>query len=169
MNLLPILQYPDPRLYTVASPILTFDNQLQGLIEDMAYTMYQSEGVGLAATQVDRHIQLLMTDISPTQQALQVFINPLITHQEGQYDGPEGCLSVPDIYEEIPRANFIRVRAQDAKGKEFTLEAEGLLALCIQHEIDHLKGKIFVDYLSPLKKKIIKTKLQKRQREQRKN
>lgn len=165
MALLTILNYPDPRLHTVAKPVTTFNAELSRLIQDMRDTMYDAPGIGLAATQVDKHIQLIVIDTSKEQNALQVFINPKIVAKEGMQDYEEGCLSVPGIYDTVTRADKITVEALDEKGKPFTLEAEGLLSVCIQHEIDHLLGKVFVEYLSPLKRNRIKTKMLKHNRE----
>ena len=166
MALLPILRYPDPRLHKVAKPVTVFDERLKKLAADMAETMYAAPGVGLAATQVDVHEQLIVIDTSDAHNELQVFINPDITwaSQEKQvYE--EGCLSVPGIYDGVERPQQVRVRALDLDGKPFEIEADGLLAVCIQHEMDHLKGKVFVEYLSPLKRNRIKTKLLKEERE----
>jgi peptide deformylase len=166
MSLLPILRYPDPRLHKVAKPVTAFDARLKRLIDDMAQTMYDAPGVGLAATQVDVHEQLIVIDTSETHDDLRVFINPEITWSSPEkqvYD--EGCLSVPGIYDGVERPARVKVRALDADGKRFELEADGLLAVCIQHEMDHLKGKVFVEYLSPLKRNRIKTKMLKEERE----
>ena len=160
MSILNILRYPDPRLHTVAKPITDFGDQLQTLIDDMAETMYDAPGVGLAASQVDVHEQLVVIDITESKDALQVFINPEITWASDDkqvYD--EGCLSVPGIYDGVERPSQVRVKALDLEGKPFELEADGLLAVCIQHEMDHLKGKVFVEYLSPLKRNRIKSKM----------
>jgi peptide deformylase len=166
MSLLPILRYPDPRLHKVATPINVFDERLKNLVADMAETMYDAPGVGLAASQIDVHEQLVVIDISETNDQLQVFINPEIiwaSEEKKIYD--EGCLSVPGIYDGVERPSEVKVRALDIDGKAFELHADGLLAVCIQHEIDHLKGKVFVEYLSPLKRNRIKSKLQKEERE----
>lgn len=166
MPLLNILRYPDPRLQKVAKPVTVFDARLKKLAADMAETMYDAPGVGLAATQVDVHEQVVVIDTSETHDALQVFINPEIvwaSEEKQMYD--EGCLSVPGIYDGVERPARVKVRALDLDGKAFELEADGLLAVCIQHEMDHLKGKVFVEYLSPLKRNRIKTKLQKEERE----
>ena len=163
MAILNILQYPDPRLYKVAKPITVFDRSLEKLIADMAETMYAEPGVGLSATQVDHHIQLLLVDVSHTQNELRVFINPKIESKQGTQEMREGCLSVPNIYERVTRAQHIEVSAQDQTGTHFRLQAEGLLSVCIQHEMDHLLGKVFVDYLSPLKRNRIKHKILKQQ------
>lgn len=165
MALLNILNYPDPRLYKIASPVETVDENIRRLVEDMAETMYAAPGIGLAATQVDVHKQVIVIDISEDKNNLQVFINPKILNSSGSQDYEEGCLSVPGIYDTVTRAERITVQAVDVQGRPFTLEAEGLLAVCIQHEMDHLIGKVFVEYLSPLKQNRIKTKLKKRQRE----
>lgn len=165
MALLNILNYPDPRLHTVAKPIAEVNDEIRQLIKDMAETMYAAPGIGLAATQVDRHIQLIVMDLSKEQNALRVFINPKITHKEGEQVYEEGCLSVPGVYEEVTRAERITVEALDEQGKKFRLDAEGLLAVCIQHEMDHLLGKVFVEYLSPLKRNRIKTRMVKHLRE----
>lgn len=164
MAILEILDYPDPRLHTVAKPVKEVDDKLRRLIADMAETMYAAPGIGLAATQVNQHIQLLIVDISETKDQLQVFINPKILEKDGQQVYEEGCLSVPGIYERVTRAEKILVEALNADGETFQLEAHGLLSVCIQHEMDHLMGKVFVEYLSPLKRNRIKNKLLKQQR-----
>lgn len=164
MALLPILQYPDPKLYTVAAHVGAVDDDIRQLIKNMADTMYAAPGVGLAATQVDDHRRVIVIDISETHDHLQVFINPEILASSGTATCEEGCLSVPGIFEKVERAERITVRALDAQGKNFTLDAEGLLAVCIQHEIDHLEGKVFVDYLSRLKQQRILAKLKKQKR-----
>lgn len=166
MPILNILRYPDPRLHKVAKPVTSFDASLKQLIADMAETMYDAPGVGLAASQVDVHEQLVVIDISETNDQLQVFINPEIiwaSEERKVYD--EGCLSVPGIYDGVERPAEVKVKALDADGKEFEIHAKDLLAVCIQHELDHLKGKVFVEYLSPLKRNRIKTKLVKEERE----
>ncbi|HET9113169.1 MAG TPA: peptide deformylase [Burkholderiales bacterium] len=165
MAKLTILKYPDPRLYTRARPIDSVDERIRQLISDMAETMYAAPGIGLAATQVDEHIQLLVIDTSETQNDLHVFINPQILAAEGSAEREEGCLSVPGIYDKVSRAERVTVRALDENGVPFELTAEGLLAVCIQHEMDHLLGKVFVQYLSPLKQSRIKNKLKKRLQE----
>lgn len=165
MAILPILNYPDPRLHTVAKPVREVDAAIRRLIDDMAETMYAAPGIGLAATQVNVHQQVIVMDISEDKSGLQVFINPKITASCGVQDYEEGCLSVPGIYETVTRAEKIIVEALGRDGQPFTLEAEGLLAVCIQHEMDHLLGKVFVEYLSPLKQTRIKNKLLKRQRQ----
>lgn len=165
MAILNILNYPDPRLYTVAKPVKEVDASIRRLIDDMAETMYAAPGIGLAATQVDIHQQVIVMDISEDKRGLQVFINPRILASCGTQDYEEGCLSVPGIYDVVTRAEKVTVEALDRDGNMFTLEAEGLLAVCIQHEMDHLLGKVFVEYLSPLKQTRIKNKLKKRQRD----
>jgi len=166
MAQLNILRYPDPRLHKVAQPVTVFDARIKQLVADMAETMYAAPGVGLAATQVDVHEQVVVIDVSDEGKNLQVFINPEIlwaSDEKRVYD--EGCLSVPGIYDGVERPARVKVRAFDADGKSFEIEADELLAVCIQHEMDHLKGKVFVEYLSPLKRNRIKTKLQKEERE----
>lgn len=166
MSLLNILRYPDPRLHKVAKPVTVFDVRLKKLVADMAETMYEAPGVGLAASQVDVHEQVVVIDTSDTRDELRVFINPEIVWASPEmqvYD--EGCLSVPGIYDGVERHAKIKARALDVNGKSFEVEADGLLAVCIQHEMDHLKGKVFVEYLSPLKRNRIKAKLLKEERE----
>lgn len=165
MAILNILHYPDKRLRTVAAPVEEITPALRKLIDDMAETMYAAPGIGLAATQVDVHKQLVIIDISENRDDLRVFINPRIVAAEGQEEREEGCLSVPGIYDKVTRAAKVTVEALDRDGKPFTLDADGLLAVCIQHEIDHLKGKVFVEYLSSLKQTRIKTKMLKQMRE----
>jgi len=164
MALLPILHYPDPRLHTVAAPVAVVDDRIRKLIKDMAETMYAAPGVGLAATQVDIHERVLIIDISDTRDELQAFVNPEIIEKSGDTETEEGCLSVPGVYENVRRAERVKVRALNLEGEPFTLEAEGLLAVCIQHEIDHLDGKVFVEYLSRLKQQRIAAKLKKQSR-----
>ncbi len=164
MALLPILQYPDPRLHTVARAVSDVGDKIKRLIKDMAETMYAAPGIGLAATQVDVHQRLIMVDISDAHDDLKVFINPEIVAREGTADCEEGCLSVPGIFEKVKRAQKIKVRALNAQGQPFELDADGLLAVCIQHEMDHLEGKVFVEYLSRLKQQRILAKLKKQQR-----
>ena len=162
MAQLQILEFPDPRLRKIASPVTVFDEKLEVLIDDMFETMYEAQGIGLAATQVNVHKRLLVIDISETKDSPQVFINPtfeIIDQELSEYD--EGCLSVPGFYETVSRPQSILVTAQDKKGEEFKLDAEGLLSTCIQHEIDHLEGKLFVDYISALKRQRIRQKLEK--------
>jgi peptide deformylase len=161
---LPILEYPDPRLRKVASPVGKVTPEIQRLVRDMAETMYAAPGIGLAATQVDVHKRVIVMDVSDTRDELRVFIDPEIVAAEGEADNEEGCLSVPGYYDKVTRAARIRVRATGADGKAFELDAEGLLAVCIQHEMDHLLGKVFVDYLSPLKRARLTGKLRKKQR-----
>jgi peptide deformylase len=165
MTKLAILNYPDPRLHKVAKPVQEVNAEIRRLVEDMAETMYGAPGIGLAATQVDRHIQLIVIDVTKEQNNLQVFINPKIIETSGTKEYEEGCLSVPGVYDMVTRAEKVTVEALDANGKTFTVEAEGLLAVCIQHEMDHLLGKVFVEYLSPLKRTRIKTKMLKHVRE----
>ena len=170
MSLLNILRYPDPRLHKVAKPVAVFDDRLKKLAADMAETMYAAPGVGLAATQVNVHEQVIVIDTSETHDELRVFINPeIVWASEEKQVYEEGCLSVPGIYDGVERPARVKVRAMDVEGKEFELEADGLLAVCIQHEMDHLKGKVFVEYLSPLKRNRIKTKLVKEEREMKKS
>lgn len=164
MALLPILQYPDVRLHRVAAPVSVVDETISRLIKDMAETMYAAPGIGLAATQVDVLSRIVVIDHSASHDQLRVFINPEIVARSGVSDFEEGCLSVPGIYERVPRADRITVRALDAQGQPFELEADGLLAVCIQHEMDHLDGKVFVDYLSRLKQQRIAEKLKKQRR-----
>ena len=166
MAVLPILRFPDQRLHTVAKPVDAFDDSLRRLVSDMAETMYAAPGIGLAATQVDAHVRVIVIDISETKDQLQVFVNPeLVSASDDRKVCEEGCLSVPGFYENVERPDRVRVRARDAHGKEFTLDAEGLLAVCIQHEMDHLKGRVFVQYLSRLKQYRIRAKLLKQDRE----
>ena len=169
MALLSILRYPDPRLHKLAKPVTDFDERLKQLVADMAETMYEAPGIGLAATQVDVHEQVIVIDTSDTRDQLRVLINPLIiwTSDDRQvYE--EGCLSVPGIYDGVERPTQVRVRSYSLDGSVHEFEAEGLLAVCVQHEMDHLKGKVFVEYLSPLKRNRIKSKLQKEEREMKK-
>jgi peptide deformylase len=161
---LPIIEYPDPRLKKVATPVAAVTPEIQKLVRDMAETMYGAPGIGLAATQVDVHKRVIVIDISEARDRLHVFINPEIVESEGESECEEGCLSVPGYYDKVTRAARIRVRAQDENGKPFELAAEGLLAVCIQHEMDHLVGKVFVEYLSPLKRARLSAKLKKKQR-----
>ena len=165
MALLNILRYPDPRLHTVAKPVDEVDDRIKRLVDDMLETMYQADGVGLAATQVDVHERLLVLDVSEEKSHPLVFINPEILESEGSQVYQEGCLSVPGIYADVKRSEKIRVRALDRDGQSFELNADGLLAVCIQHEMDHLAGKVFVDYLSPLKRELVRKKLAKQRRE----
>ncbi len=165
MTILKILQYPDPRLQKIAQPVKQVTDSTRKLIRDMAETMYAAPGVGLAATQVDVHQQIIIADISETHDQLLVLINPKLLAQSGDEESEEGCLSVPGIYEKVQRAEKITVSAQNERGETFTLKADGFLAVCIQHEIDHLHGKVFVEHLSQLKQGRIRAKLIKRQRE----
>lgn len=166
MALLTILEFPDPRLRTRAVPVTQFDAHLSTLVDDMFETMYAAPGVGLAATQVNEHIQLIVIDVSEEKNQPLVFINPAITVLDAEpNDYEEGCLSVPGFYEKVTRPAHVRVRAQDRHGEFFEIDPEGLLAVCIQHEMDHLNGKLFVDYLSPLKRNRIRDKLEKSHRE----
>ena len=165
MALLPIIHYPDERLHTQAQPVAVVNNDIRQLVADMAETMYAAPGVGLAATQVDVHLQVIVIDISEKHDKLFSLINPVIVAAEGRAVHEEGCLSVPGIYEAVSRAARISVKFLNIQGKETVLEAEGLLAVCIQHEMDHLQGKVFVEYLSRLKQSRIKLKLKKRARE----
>lgn len=165
MPLLKILQYPDDRLHTVAAKVETITDDTRKLIQNMAETMYAAPGVGLAATQVDVHQRILVADTSEKGNKLMVFINPEIISKSGASELEEGCLSVPGIYEKVNRYENITVKALNEKGESFTLDASGLLSVCIQHEMDHLDGKVFVEYLSPLKLTRIKNKLKKQLRE----
>lgn len=167
MAILNILEFPDPRLRTLAKPVETFDSALKTLVDDMFATMYHAPGIGLAATQVDQHLQVIVMDLSEDKTEPQVFINPsleVLDEHLGQYD--EGCLSVPGFYETVNRPQKVLIKAQDVTGDTFEIEAEGLLAVCIQHEMDHLNGKLFVDYLSKLKRTRIRSKLEKAHRQQ---
>jgi len=165
MAILQILRYPDPRLHKVAKPVTVVDEEIRKLARNMAETMYAAPGVGLAATQVDVHKQLIVIDLSEIRDQLLVLINPQILESRGKSDCEEGCLSVPGIFEKVSRAEWVKVRALDVNGKSFTLEATGMLSVCIQHEMDHLKGKVFVEYLSRLKQTRILSKLKKQQRQ----
>jgi peptide deformylase len=164
MALLPILRYPDPRLHTNASPVAEVDESIRQLVKDMAETMYEAPGIGLAATQVNVHKRVLVIDVSEDRSQLMAFINPRILEKSGEQECEEGCLSVPGIYEKVTRAEQVRVTALNEKGEAFELEAHGLLAVCVQHEIDHLDGKVFVEYLSQLKQSRIRAKLVKKAR-----
>jgi peptide deformylase len=165
MSILKILQYPDERLHKLAKKVERVDERIRKLVRDMAETMYAAPGVGLAATQVDVHEQVIVADISEARDRLMVFINPEILASSGEEECEEGCLSVPGIFENVRRAEKVTVRALNERGEEFQLEADGFLAVCVQHEIDHLHGKVFVEYLSQLKQTRIRTKLKKHQRE----
>jgi peptide deformylase len=167
MARLDILHYPDARLHTVAKPVAAVDARIRKLVDDMAETLYAAPGIGLAATQVNVHERVIVIDISETHDALRVLINPEIVAQSGREESEEGCLSVPGVFDTVTRAERVTVRALDREGKPFELDADGLLAVCIQHEMDHLLGKVFVDYLSNLKRNRIKAKLAKLAREHR--
>lgn len=164
MALLPILRYPDPRLHTKAKPVARVDERIRQLAADMAETMYEAPGIGLAATQVNVHEQVIVIDVSEDKSDLLTLINPEILAREGECEGEEGCLSVPGIYETVKRAQKVTVRALGLDGQPFELEAEDILAVCVQHEMDHLQGKVFVEYLSMLKQSRIKAKLAKKAR-----
>jgi peptide deformylase len=164
MAILNILRYPDARLHKLAAPVTVFDQALKTLVADMAETMYAAPGIGLAATQVDVHKQIVVVDVSERRDSLVVLVNPEIVEGTGVSDIEEGCLSVPGIYELVERSERVKVRAYDQNGNAFTLEAQGLLAVCIQHEMDHLKGKVFIEYLSPLKQQRVRAKLAKQLR-----
>lgn len=167
MALLPILCYPDPRLHTVARPVAAVDERIRRLVDDMLATMYAAEGVGLAATQVDVHERVIVLDTSEARDRPRVLINPVVVAQsEAMVVGDEGCLSVPTVYDKVPRHARITVRALGRDGQPHEFEAEGLEAVCVQHEMDHLLGKVFIDYLSPLKRSRIRTKLLKRLRDE---
>ena len=162
MALLPILHYPDPRLGKIAKPVARFDERLRALVANMAHTMYDAQGVGLAATQVDVHERVIVIDISDARDDLRVFINPrIISASPIRRLAEEGCLSVPGVYDEVERPESVTVEAHDERGRSFRLDAEGLLAVCVQHEMDHLTGKVFVEYLSPMKQNRIKTRMRK--------
>jgi peptide deformylase len=165
MAKLSILRYPDPRLHTVAKPVQAVDGRIQRLVDDMAETMYAAPGIGLAATQVNIHERVIAIDISEDHTDLKVLINPEIIEKHGDIEWEEGCLSLPGIYEKVHRAERIKVRALNRHGDTYEFEADGLLAVCVQHEMDHLLGKVFVEYLSRLKRTRIKTKLLKEARE----
>lgn len=164
MSLLPILEYPDPRLRAKAQPVTVFDDALQTLIDDMFATMYDAPGIGLAASQVNVHKQLLVLDVSEEKNEPMVLINPTIIASVGSQTYQEGCLSVPGIFADVDRADTITVESLDRHGKPQNFQADGLLAICIQHEMDHLIGKLFVDYLSPLKRELVRKKLEKQRR-----
>ena len=164
MSKLPILQYPDERLHTIAQPVAQIDDQIHKLVRDMAQTMYAADGIGLAATQVNVHLRIILVDVSEKGNQLLVLINPEVIKMGGKEEFEEGCLSVPDVYETVNRAAWIRVRALDLNGKPFELQADGLKAMCIQHELDHLQGMVFVEHLSPLNQKRILSVLDKRTR-----
>jgi peptide deformylase len=164
MALLNILRYPDARLHKLAAPVTVFDESLKNLVRDLAESMYAAPGVGLAATQVDVHKQVIVVDVSERRDSLVVLVNPEIVEASGVSDIEEGCLSVPGVYDIVERAERVKVRACDQNGNAFTLEAQGLLAVCIQHEMDHLKGKVFVEYLSQLKQQRVRARLAKQLR-----
>lgn len=168
MAILDVLRFPDERLRTIAAPVETITPELQQIVDDMFETMYAEEGIGLAATQVDIHQRIIVIDVSENREEQLVLINPEILEQSGSTGIEEGCLSVPGSRALVPRAEWVKVRALDRNGKPFELEADDLLAICIQHEMDHLVGKLFVDYLSPLKRQRIRQKLEKMAREDRK-
>jgi len=155
MSKLTILQYPDERLHTIAQPVAQINDQIHKLVRDMAQTMYAADGIGLAATQVDVHLRIILVDVSEKGNQLLVLINPEVIKMGGQAEFEEGCLSVPDVYETVNRAAWIRLRALDLDGRPFELQADGLKAMCIQHELDHLQGMVFVEHLSPLNQKRI--------------
>ncbi len=166
MAVLPILTYPDPRLHTVAKPVQAVDARIRGLVADMLETMYDANGIGLAATQVDVHERLVVIDVSEERNQPLVLINPeIVWASEETQVGDEGCLSVPGIYDGVERSRAVRIRALDGEGQSREIAAEGILAVCIQHEMDHLLGKVFVEYLSPLKRNRIKTKMLKARRD----
>ena len=164
MAILDVLSFPDERLRTVAKPVESVDEEIKQLISDMFETMRDEKGIGLAATQVDKHVQVVVMDVSENQDTPRVFVNPEITAKDGSTISEEGCLSVPGNYAKVDRAERVTVKALDGEGNPFELEADGLLAICIQHELDHLKGKLFIDYLSPLKRQRIRKKLEKEAR-----
>ena len=164
MALLNILRYPDARLHKIAAPVTVFDDSLKKLVHNLAETMYAAPGIGLAATQVDVHKQVIVIDVSERRDSLVVLVNPEILEASGVSDIEEGCLSVPGIYEIVERAERVKVRAHDQNGNLFTLEAQGLLAVCIQHEMEHLEGKVFIEHLSPLKQSRIRARLAKQLR-----
>lgn len=165
MARLVVLEFPDQRLRTVAKPVETFDRALTGLVDDMLETMYAAQGIGLAATQVDRHLRVLVMDTSERRDQPRVYVNPEILSSEGTQVYEEGCLSVPGIYANVERAEMVRVRARHPDGTSFEQELHGLDAVCLQHEMDHLQGKLFVDYLSPLKRQMVRKKLEKQRRQ----
>lgn len=168
MAILPILCYPDPRLHIIAKPVQAVDDRVRSLVSDMLETMYDAHGIGLAATQVDVHERIVVIDVSEERNEPLVLINPEIVWRSAEmHRGDEGCLSVPGIYDGVERSAAVQVRAMDARGQSRTMEANELLAVCVQHELDHLLGKVFVEYLSPLKRTRIKSKMLKRQREER--
>ncbi|MFZ4211408.1 peptide deformylase [Pantoea endophytica] len=161
MSVLQVLHFPDDRLRKIAAPVATVNADVQRIVDDMFETMYAEEGIGLAATQVDIHQRIIVIDVSENRDERLVLINPELLEKSGETGIEEGCLSIPEQSAVVPRAEWVKVRAQDRDGKSFELETDGLLAICIQHEIDHLDGKLFIDYLSPLKRQRIKQKLEK--------
>ena len=165
MALLNILHFPDPKLRTVAKPVIDFDEKLTELVSNMFETMYEAPGIGLAATQVDKHIRLLVMDVSEDRNQQKCLINPVLLLADGEEESDEGCLSIPGFYETVKRAEHIRVRAQDQYGEFFEFEANGIEAVCIQHEMDHLEGKLFVDYVSTMKRDRIRKKLVKQKKQ----
>ncbi|RIX70397.1 peptide deformylase [Acidovorax cavernicola] len=168
MAILPILCYPDPRLHKVAKPVTVVDERIQALVADMLATMYDAQGIGLAATQVDAHERVVVIDVSEERDQPMTLINPeILWASDEKQVGDEGCLSVPGIYDGVERSTAVKIRALDEKGQSREIDAEGMLAICIQHEMDHLMGKVFVEYLSPLKRNRIKTKLPKQQKQDR--
>jgi peptide deformylase len=166
MAILKILQYPDERLHTIASPVSKVTDEIRALVQDMSETMYAAPGIGLAATQVDVHLRVIVIDISDTHNQLHVLINPEIISRSGESDYEEGCLSVPGIFGKVSRAERVTIEALDRDGKRYTLGADGLLAVCIQHEIDHLSGKVFVEYWSRMKQTRIQAKFKKQRRKE---
>ncbi|ACA84339.1 MULTISPECIES: peptide deformylase [Shewanella] len=168
MSLLKVLRFPDEKLRTIAKPVTEFNADLQTQIDNMFETMYEEKGIGLAATQVDYHHQLIVMDLQDEVERPKVFINLEIVASSGHFENEEGCLSVPGIFANVERAEHVTIKALDREGNEFTLEADGLFGICLQHELDHLKGKLFVDYLSPLKRQRIKQKLEKAARQEKK-
>ena len=164
MSLLPILRFPDTRLHKVAQPVIVFDDSIRTLVRNLADSMYEAPGVGLAATQVNVHLQVIVIDISEARDDLKVLVNPRIVKSDGVQVCEEGCLSVPGVYEEVERALHVQVEAQDADGQPFMLEAQDLLAVCVQHEMDHLKGRVFVEYLSRMKQARIRQRIDKESR-----
>lgn len=165
MAILEILEFPDPRLRTLAKAVSDFGPALQQKVRDLTETMYAENGIGLAATQVNAHIQLLVLDVSDTRDQLKVYVNPQVISSSGEQNCEEGCLSVPGVYAEVKRAGNIRVRAQDVQGQTFEEDLSGLHSICLQHEMDHLQGKLFVDYLSPLKRQMVRKKLEKHKKQ----
>ncbi len=165
MSLLPVLHFPDPRLRKQAKPVVTIDTSVRTLADDMLETMYAERGIGLAAIQVNIQLGVVVMDLSEERNQPRVFINPEILSREGSGEGQEGCLSVPDFYEKVPRAERVTYRYQELDGKRIEATADGLLAVCLQHEIDHLNGKLFIDYLSPLKRQRLRKKIEKSERE----